>query len=281
MSTRKIKNAKDLTDGSLIYFKGHAQATYMSDGSTVEDAIKASKKVDLTGYATEEFVNYKTNELQILLDEHYVTTNILNESLPNLDNYVTNTTFNQAISAVSNNVNNTANSLNQSIGDVGSIAYEAKEIAQEGLFLAQSVQGNISDMETKTNAAATYLPLTGGTVDGSILITRDLDLTGSKSPGNFSAPYIHAKIDLSTSNRLWINDYIITANSSDRSNGKVFSVVYSYEDGPHVGDLVTDTYLQSENYLTQTAADSRYYTQSQIDEKLGDINTILESIINS
>ena len=40
MATRKVKNAKDLSTGELIYFKGHAQATYMSDGTTVEDAIK-------------------------------------------------------------------------------------------------------------------------------------------------------------------------------------------------------------------------------------------------
>ena len=40
MSTRNIKDAKDLDSGELIYFKGHAKATYMSDGSTVEDAVK-------------------------------------------------------------------------------------------------------------------------------------------------------------------------------------------------------------------------------------------------
>lgn len=39
MATRNIKDAKDLTTGELIYFKGHAQATFMSDGTTVEDAI--------------------------------------------------------------------------------------------------------------------------------------------------------------------------------------------------------------------------------------------------
>lgn len=39
MATRKIKDAKDLSTNELIYFKGHAQATYMSDGTTVEDAI--------------------------------------------------------------------------------------------------------------------------------------------------------------------------------------------------------------------------------------------------
>lgn len=39
MSTRKVKDAKDLESNELIYFKGHAKATYMSNGKTVEDAI--------------------------------------------------------------------------------------------------------------------------------------------------------------------------------------------------------------------------------------------------
>lgn len=36
---RKIKDAKDLSTNELIYFKGHAKATYMSDGRNVEEAI--------------------------------------------------------------------------------------------------------------------------------------------------------------------------------------------------------------------------------------------------
>lgn len=40
MSTRNIKDIKDLDTGELIYPKGHAKATFMSDGSTVEDAVK-------------------------------------------------------------------------------------------------------------------------------------------------------------------------------------------------------------------------------------------------
>lgn len=39
MATRKIKDAKDLSTNELIYFKGHAKATYMSDGRTVEEAV--------------------------------------------------------------------------------------------------------------------------------------------------------------------------------------------------------------------------------------------------
>lgn len=43
MATRQIKDLKDLDTGELIYARGHAKATYMSDGKTVEDAIKNIK----------------------------------------------------------------------------------------------------------------------------------------------------------------------------------------------------------------------------------------------
>lgn len=47
MATRKIKDAKDLSTNELIYFKGHAQATYMSDGRTVEEAITSASDGDI------------------------------------------------------------------------------------------------------------------------------------------------------------------------------------------------------------------------------------------
>ena len=39
MATRKIKDARDNSTNELIYFKGHAGATYMSNGATVEDTV--------------------------------------------------------------------------------------------------------------------------------------------------------------------------------------------------------------------------------------------------
>ena len=56
MSTRKIKDAKDLSTNELIYFKGHAKATYMSDGTTVEDAINniETGNVDTSNFATKD-----------------------------------------------------------------------------------------------------------------------------------------------------------------------------------------------------------------------------------
>ena len=82
MSTRKIKNAVNNTTGELIYFKGHAQATYMSDGSTVEDAIK-NIKPDLSDYVkSEELEGYaKTSDIPSL--EGYAK----EEDIPSLDGY--------------------------------------------------------------------------------------------------------------------------------------------------------------------------------------------------
>lgn len=54
MATRNIKDAKDLTTDELIYFKGHAKATYMSDGATVEETLDAKAETytitDFTAY---------------------------------------------------------------------------------------------------------------------------------------------------------------------------------------------------------------------------------------
>ena len=57
MATRKIKDAKDLSTGELIYFKGHAQATFMSDGRTVEEAVSGmsgGETIDTSNLATKD-----------------------------------------------------------------------------------------------------------------------------------------------------------------------------------------------------------------------------------
>jgi hypothetical protein len=71
MSTRKIKDAKDLSTNELIYFKGHAQATYMSDGRTVEEAITSSTggsggtggTIDTSNFATKTELAQKQDTL--------------------------------------------------------------------------------------------------------------------------------------------------------------------------------------------------------------------------
>lgn len=80
MSTRKIKDAKDLSTNELIYFKGHAQATYMSDGRTVEEAITSStggsgESIDTSNLATKTELAQKQD---IISDIDTIRTNAAN-----------------------------------------------------------------------------------------------------------------------------------------------------------------------------------------------------------
>ena len=82
MSTRKIKDAKDLSTNELIYFKGHAQATYMSDGRTVEEAVNnmsggsgSSGTIDTSNLATKTELAQKQD---VISDIDTIRTNAAN-----------------------------------------------------------------------------------------------------------------------------------------------------------------------------------------------------------
>ena len=64
MANRVIKDAKDLTSNELVYFRGHAKATYMSNGATVEDAINSlgggsGNSADMSNYYTKAQIDAK------------------------------------------------------------------------------------------------------------------------------------------------------------------------------------------------------------------------------
>ena len=80
MSTRNIKDAKDLDTGELIYFKGHAQATFMSDGRTVEEAVSGmsggtSGSIDTSNLATKDELAQKQD---VISDIDTIRTNAAN-----------------------------------------------------------------------------------------------------------------------------------------------------------------------------------------------------------
>ena len=96
MSTRKIKDAVDHGTKELIYFKGHAKATYMSDGSTVEDTINnIESKIDLSDYVTtDELEGYAKIEAIPSLEGYVKESDLPNfdefaktEDIPSLDGY--------------------------------------------------------------------------------------------------------------------------------------------------------------------------------------------------
>ena len=83
MANRKIKDAKDLVSGELIYFRNHAKATYMSNGMSVEDAINninfnggdSGSGSDMSGYYTKEQIDSKGYLTEI--PSEYLTENEL------------------------------------------------------------------------------------------------------------------------------------------------------------------------------------------------------------
>jgi hypothetical protein len=80
MSTRQIKDAKDLSTNELIYFKGHAQATYMSDGRTVEEAVNSMSggsggSIDTSNLVTKDELAQKQD---VISDIDTIRTNAAN-----------------------------------------------------------------------------------------------------------------------------------------------------------------------------------------------------------
>lgn len=80
MATRNIKDAKDLDTGELIYFKGHAQATFMSDGRTVEEAVGGMSggsggTIDTSNLATKDELAQKQD---VISDIDTIRTNAAN-----------------------------------------------------------------------------------------------------------------------------------------------------------------------------------------------------------
>ena len=82
MADRILKDAKDPKNNNLIYFRGHAKATYMSDGRTVEDAINnigsgsGGNGADMTNYYTKAQIDAKGYLTTI--PSEYVTDSELN-----------------------------------------------------------------------------------------------------------------------------------------------------------------------------------------------------------
>lgn len=103
MANRIIKDAKDTKSNELIYFRGHAKATYMSDGRTVEDAINSAgtgggASGDMSNYYTKSQIDAKGYLTSV--PSEYVTDSELNTkgyltSVP--AEYVTETELNNVL----------------------------------------------------------------------------------------------------------------------------------------------------------------------------------------
>lgn len=188
MSTRKVKEAKDLESNELIYFKGHAKATYMSDGRSVEDAINQIKvgggTVDLSGYATKAELNAKVDKVdgKQLSTEDFTT--LLKQKLDNLHNY-DDTEVQQAVSKlrtdldtlVSGDTTTAIKTFNEIIAFLEGIA-DTESLDSIIASIEQQIarkQDKIDDLETIRSGAAkgaTAIQDVSGKIDGDGVVKR-------------------------------------------------------------------------------------------------------------
>jgi hypothetical protein len=234
MATRKIIDPKQ--NGEKVWLKGHAQAIYMSDGSTVEDAINSIEIPSLDDYVTETELNDKG-----FLTEHQDISHLASKEWVNSNNYATEEDLSSIeFNSLQNNplVEDSNGEFNL-VDDLGNVGFK---VNQEGLFVKDVIAGNhvlsnkanvsdISDKQDKlisgTNiktingtsilgsgditicgGGGDYLPLTGGTITG------DLVITSGNGAGNFNAPHITG-LDISGNRFIFYNDHSLQSYGYD------------------------------------------------------------------
>ena len=231
MSTRKIKNARDLESNELIYFKSHAQATFMSDGSTVEDVINEIKE---TGGA-------------------------------DLTDYVTTTQLNTSLSGKQDTISDLADI--RSGASKGATAVQPASVATA--VTINGVNKTISSNKINIGTIPTAVTINGSTKTGSTIALGTI-VTGVTMNGS-AKTVSNGKVDLGT---------IITAHQALKTiNGE--SIVGSGNITISGGGGSSDANVQAVetgDVLDDVNVD--YATSAYVDGLVGDINSVLDNIID-
>lgn len=152
MSTRKIKDAKDLSTNELIYFKGHAQATYMSDGRTVEEAVSGMSggsggSIDTSNLATKDELAQKQD---IISDIDTIRTNAAN--------------YKGTVTSVK--VDNVSKSPSSGVVDLGYINKQLSTSTSSSMTLSPNIYYR------NTSTSLSTLTITLGSVSNSNIINE-------------------------------------------------------------------------------------------------------------
>ena len=187
MSTRNIKDAKDLTTGELIYFKSHAQATFMSDGRTVEEAVSEMSAVDTSNLATKDELAQKQD---IISDIDTIRNNAAN--------------YKGTVTSIT--VNGSSKTPSSGVVDIGNVATSVKVdgvsktpsngVVDAGYVNKQLITSTESSMTLSpniyyrnTNTELSTLTITLGSIANSNIINEYfVEFTTSSSGTTISLP---------------------------------------------------------------------------------------------
>lgn len=167
MATRNIKDAKDLSTGELIYFKGHAQATFMSDGRTVEEAVSGMSDggtIDTSNLATKDELAQKQD---IISDIDTIRTNAAN--------------YKGTVTSVK--IDNVSKTPSSGAVDLGYINKRLTTSISSSMILSPNIYYR------NTSTSLSTLTITLGSVSNSIIINEYfVEFTTSSSGTTVSLP---------------------------------------------------------------------------------------------
>lgn len=188
MANRVIKDAKDLTTNELVYFRGHAKATYMSNGATVEDAINSlggGSSADMTNYYTKAQIDAKGYLTTV--PSEYVTETELNgkgylTTVPS--EYITETELNGKGYLTSHQSIKTVNGT--SLVGSGDIKVGYKTL-QTSTSSSMTLTPNVYHRNTSTSLSTLNISL-GSTSDNTILNEYFVEFTTRSAGTTVSLP---------------------------------------------------------------------------------------------
>lgn len=288
--SRKIKNARDLSTDELIYFKSHAQATFMSDGTTVEDKINNLQAggADLTEYAKKsELASVATSGSYNDLSNKPTIPSAVTESTVSGWGFTKNTgTYSKPsggipktdlASAVQTSLGKADTALQsyteQYKGTITGVSANGTSVATSGVAnipAASTSAYGVTKLSSATNSTSTTLAATPSAVKAAYDLANSYKgtVTGVKINGTTKNPS-SGVVDLGT---------VITAHQTLKTiNGE--SIVGS-------GNITIEGGSSDANVQAVDTGDVlddvtvNYATKTYVDGLIGDINSVLESIIN-
>ena len=289
--SRKIKNARDLSTDELIYFKSHAQATFMSDGTTVEDKINNLQAggADLTEYAKKsELASVATSGSYNDLSNKPTIPSAVTESTVSGWGFTKNTgTYSKPsggipktdlASAVQTSLGKADTALQsyteQYKGTITGVSANGTSVATSGVAnipAASTSAYGVTKLSSATNSTSTTLAATPSAVKVAYDLANSYKgtVTGVKINGTTKNPS-SGIVDLGT---------VITAHQTLKTiNGQ--SIIGS-------GDITIEGGSSNANVQAVDTGDVlddvtvNYATKTYVDGLIGDINSLLENIINN
>ena len=288
MAIRRVKDAKDIKTKEKIYFKGHAKATYMSNGVSVEDTINDIKEnvgnVDLSGVLSKSEASSTYLKKNDASSTYLKKTDASNTYLGKTEKAASAVKADSATKATQDGNGNTITATYATKSDLSS-KYSKPSSGIPKSDLNSSVQSSLSKADSALQSIPSVHNVTAIDVNASIddlqteYATKGYvdnaisNLGGSGGGGSNSGS--SSNVDLTNyATKTYVNDIVEGAIddlniSSYATKTYVTNTVEDAIDDLNISNYATKTYVSS-TYATKSEISSNYATKSYVNSAIND-----------